>query len=203
MQFTPNIPLKPLEVTRLPFSSTGGRPSAPTELTPFDLSGILAKAPSGNVEGGPSELRHQAQQLVAQTFFGTLLKQMRNSPFRSELLEGGRGGQAFSPLFDQKMIEHMSRGAGNKLVNSIVRQFEANAAYRKHQTKQELSREGRGDRAEQPRPVTRSKNTAVTKEDTTADEKAAQKRPATARDVSAEQNPYKDIRIHVAPGLRS
>jgi Rod binding domain-containing protein len=58
---------------------------------------------------------------VAQTFFGTLIKQMRNSPFKSPLFDGGRGGQAFGELYDQRMVDHMSRGVGNKLVGALVR----------------------------------------------------------------------------------
>jgi Rod binding domain-containing protein len=70
---------------------------------------------------------------VAQSFFGTLLKQMRESPFKSEMFSGGQGGQAFSQLHDQHLAEHMARGAGKKLVNAIVRKIEATAAYRKQQ----------------------------------------------------------------------
>ena len=36
-------------------------------------------------------------------------------------------------MYDQKLIEHMSRGAGNKLVNAIVRKLEAATAYGKQQ----------------------------------------------------------------------
>jgi len=82
----------------------------------------------------PSEreqLTKQAQTWVAQTFFGTLLKQMRNSPFKSELLSGGRGGEAFGSLYDLQLAQRMSRGAGSKLVKSIVRQLEAKSAYKK------------------------------------------------------------------------
>ena len=92
----------------------------------------------GNVGRWITEPRSQHDQLtdqtrtwVAQTFFGTLLKQMRESPFKSELFSGGRGGQAFSSMHDQQLAEHMARGAGSKLVNAIVRRIEANAAYRK------------------------------------------------------------------------
>ena len=70
----------------------------------------------------------QTQTWVAQTFFGTLLKQMRDSPFKSDLFEGGRGGQAFQSLYDQQLSERMARGAGAKLVNSIVHRIEARAA---------------------------------------------------------------------------
>ena len=84
----------------------------------------------------PAKLRHsqltkQAQTLVAQTFFGTLLKQMRESPFKDEMFSGGRGGQAFGAMYDQHLAEHMARGAGHKLVRAIVRKFEGKEAYEK------------------------------------------------------------------------
>jgi Rod binding domain-containing protein len=70
------------------------------------------------------QLAHEAQKWVSQTFFGTLMKQMHESPFKSNLLDGGRGGQAFQPLMDQHLAERMSHGAGQKLVRSIVKQLE-------------------------------------------------------------------------------
>lgn len=70
------------------------------------------------------QLLHHTQRLVAQTFFGTLLKQMRQSPFKSETFSGGRGGQMFSELFDQHLADRMARGSGSKLVNSIVSHIE-------------------------------------------------------------------------------
>jgi Rod binding domain-containing protein len=79
------------------------------------------------------QLVEKTRTWIAQTFFGTLLKQMREIPFKSELFNGGQGGQAFGSLFDQQLAEHMTRGAGNKLVNGIVRRIEAQAAYRKQQ----------------------------------------------------------------------
>src|SRR5262245_29236077 len=78
-----------------------------------------------------SALEKQASGWVSQTCFGTLLKQRRESPFRSGLFDGGRGGQAFGSLYDQHLAEHMSRGAGKKLVRAIVRKLEANRAYSK------------------------------------------------------------------------
>ncbi|HXE51401.1 MAG TPA: rod-binding protein [Tepidisphaeraceae bacterium] len=72
----------------------------------------------------------QAQKWVAQTFYGTLLKQVRNSPFHSQLFEGGRGGEAFGALYDQQLADHMARGSGKKLANAIASRIEANKAYR-------------------------------------------------------------------------
>ncbi|MGA2229767.1 MAG: rod-binding protein [Tepidisphaeraceae bacterium] len=74
------------------------------------------------------ELVHTTQKWVAQSFYGTLLKQMRQDPFRSELFDGGRGGQVFTEMFDQQISERMARGAPNGLVNSIVRKIEGNKA---------------------------------------------------------------------------
>ena len=73
-------------------------------------------------------LRHEAQRLVSQVFFGTLLKQMRNSPFKSELWSGGRGGQAFEGMYDQHLADRMAKASGRKLVNSIVRSLRRDRA---------------------------------------------------------------------------
>ena len=109
--------LKPLETSRV-------KPAS--QLRPGNTRADLTPLPSQH-----DGLRKQAEIFVASAFFGTLMKQMRESPFKSELFSGGRGGQAFGSLYDQQMSERMSRGAGSKLVNSIVRKIEASAAYRK------------------------------------------------------------------------
>jgi hypothetical protein len=54
------------------------------------------------------------------------MKQMEESPFKSDLFSGGRGGEAFSSLYHQQLAERMARGAGGKLVHAIVNRIEAN-----------------------------------------------------------------------------
>ena len=71
-----------------------------------------------------AELFKTAQKWVGQTFFGTILKQMHNSPFKSELWSGGRGGQTSSTLFDQHLAERMARASGRPLAESIVKQLQ-------------------------------------------------------------------------------
>jgi Rod binding protein len=71
-----------------------------------------------------------ARKWVAQTFYGTLLRQMRNSPFKSDLFDGGRGGQAFAPMLDQHLIDHMSKGTASKLTGAIARKLLGNRAAR-------------------------------------------------------------------------
>ncbi len=101
--------------------------SRPLQPAKPGIAGRYASDPKTQHE----QMVEQTRTWVAQTFFGTLLKQMRNSPFKSELFSGGQGGQAFAGLQDQHLAEHMARGAGSKLVNGIVRRLEAQQAYRK------------------------------------------------------------------------
>jgi Rod binding domain-containing protein len=117
MKFPPAPSLKPLDLARTPRAST--RP-----LREGDLSSAARLTK-------PAQTQHdrvvaQTQKWVAQTFFGTLMKQMEEGPFKSDLFSGGRGGQAFSSLYHQQLTERMARAAGGKLVNTIVRRIEAN-----------------------------------------------------------------------------
>ena len=78
-----------------------------------------------SIQASRAALVKQARVWVSQTFFGTLLKQMHDSPFRSEIFSGGRGGQAFSSLFNQHLTERMAGGkSAEKLVSSIVKRIE-------------------------------------------------------------------------------
>jgi Rod binding domain-containing protein len=80
-------------------------------------------------------LSKQAQKLVANTFYGTLMKQARNSPFKSEMMDGGHGGEAFGEMLDQHLADHMSKSTGDKLVHSLVHKMKAGHAYSKHSKK--------------------------------------------------------------------
>jgi hypothetical protein len=75
------------------------------------------------------EMVTQAQRVVAQTFFGTLLKQMHSSPFKSELLDGGKGSEGFSSMLDQHLIDRMAgHSKMKKLVDAIAAKYEKKAA---------------------------------------------------------------------------
>lgn len=67
-------------------------------------------------------IRDAAGKLVAQTFYGPMLRMMRESPFKSELFSGGRGGEAFSMLLDQQLVSRMAR-RHDPLVDAIVRRL--------------------------------------------------------------------------------
>ena len=94
-------------------------------LTHADLArsvGFTKPKPSGE-----QQLQTQANNLIGQTFFATLLKQMHDSPFKSELFDGGHGGEAFRGLYDQKLAQHMAQKAGTRLTRPIVKKYKAAA----------------------------------------------------------------------------
>ncbi len=120
--------LKPLDLAQRPAFPLDALELGRHEKPDF-VTGSLEKLQA--VPVSHSDARKEAQTFVSQAFFGTLLKQMRNSPFKSELFSGGRGGEAFGSLYDQQLADRMATGVGSKLVDSIVRKMEAAKAYRK------------------------------------------------------------------------
>lgn len=108
-----------------------------------------------------SDVESTARQWVSQTFFGTLLKQMHESPFKSELWSGGRGGQAFTPMLNHHLAQRMSRGAGKKLSNAIARRLDKKAVAPKFD------------------------------------------QPSTPSSPTGSSNPFDQVKVHVAPGLRA
>lgn len=74
-------------------------------------------------------LRQRVSEWVGQSFFGQLMKQMRESPFKTDLTSGGRGGEVFASLLDQTLAPRLSRGAGAGLVDAIVRRLEGRRGF--------------------------------------------------------------------------
>jgi Rod binding domain-containing protein len=99
-------------------------PSVAASQLPVVRSGEKLAASPFSSGANQKELFKTAQKWVGQTFFGTLLKQMHESPFKSELWSGGRGGEAFSTLYDQHLAERMARASGRPLANAIVKHIQ-------------------------------------------------------------------------------
>ena len=76
------------------------------------------------------QLTGVARKFVSHAFFGTVLKQMRQSPFKSELFSGGRGGETFASMLDFHLADRMAKSSGRmakssgRLADSIVRHIE-------------------------------------------------------------------------------
>jgi Rod binding domain-containing protein len=116
-----------------------------------------------------AQIQAQAEKWVSQTFYGTMLRQMNDSPFKSDLFSGGRGGQAFAPMLSQHLADRMAHAGSNKLVRSVVKAMEKKAGLKS------------ATPAAGPLGSARGAKT-----------------PAAAGNAV---NPYKDVRIHVAPNL--
>jgi hypothetical protein len=121
------VALKPLTPTDL------GGAAQPAELKPLTFADYVVGSKAVTTDPH-QQLVEQTQKWVSQTFYGTILKQMHDSPFKSEIFDGGRGGQAFGGLMDQHLSDRMAKGRNNKLVNGIVRRIEARAAYAKQKS---------------------------------------------------------------------
>jgi Rod binding domain-containing protein len=118
-------------------TANSGLPSSPqskAQQLSSQLNAMLSHARKHQKLDPHDELTHNAQELVSQSFFGTLLKQAQQSPFHSDMFEGGKGGAAYQEMFNQKIAEHMSRGAGSKLVRPLIHKFQAGKAYKKHKS---------------------------------------------------------------------
>ena len=88
------------------------------------------------------KLDKQVRNWVGQTFFGTLLKQMRDSPFKSEIFSGGRGGEAFQEMYDGRLAQHMANSVGTKIVRPIVKELQKKSAARAYSKVKSLMKEG-------------------------------------------------------------
>lgn len=109
--------------------------------------GHLAKHGLGANATQHDRLVRQSQQLVSQTFFGTLLKQMRDSPFKSELFDGGKGGKAFGEMLDQHLAERMASGTGRRLVEAMVKRIESRMGSAKQSAQDQKALRSRPARA--------------------------------------------------------
>jgi Rod binding domain-containing protein len=101
-----------------------GRHKAQSHAVPTG-KGFAVSRPKSSGNPAHDALVKQTQKWVAQTFYGEMLKQMRNSPFKSKMFDGGEGGQPFQQMFDQQLADKMASGSGRKLVDSIVNKIEA------------------------------------------------------------------------------
>ena len=89
------------------------------------LAPTTAAPASSGRDALAAKLRPVVQQWVGQTFFGTMLKQARENSLvdQDNPLSGGRGGQAFGSLLDQRYAELSASKQGGKLVDAIVNQI--------------------------------------------------------------------------------
>jgi hypothetical protein len=73
-----------------------------------------------------TRLRSAAGEAVGSAFYGTMLKMMRNDPFKGKYGHGGRGEEVFAGQLHGIMAEQMGtvmrRGPGEALYKHLARQ---------------------------------------------------------------------------------
>ena len=69
------------------------------------------------------KLRDASARLVGNVFYGTLLRQMRDSSLNGKYGHGGRGEEAFQAQLDQHFAEEAGKAGQNSLTEAIFRQF--------------------------------------------------------------------------------
>lgn len=85
-------------------------------------AGALA-SPAADEEDGA---RDAAEQLIGMALVLPLLKQARESPFKSERMHGGFGEDAFASQLDQTLADRIAKRMGGQLVDAVVRDMTAN-----------------------------------------------------------------------------
>lgn len=66
-----------------------------------------------------ARLREAAGEIVGAVFYGTLLKQMRSSPLRSELGHGGHGEKVFEAQLDAELATRAGQSGRNELTMAL------------------------------------------------------------------------------------
>ncbi|MGD0464186.1 MAG: hypothetical protein ABSB74_17020 [Tepidisphaeraceae bacterium] len=107
-----------MTVSTIPFPTT--RRGAGHPIANFGARGPMSQH---------DKLVQQTRKWVAMAFFEPMLKQARQSPFHSTLLDGGEAGQAFGALYDERLAERMASNASDSLVQSIVNRIEAKRSH--------------------------------------------------------------------------
>lgn len=76
-----------------------------------------------------ASLQAKANELVGQVFFGTLLREFRESS-EMPFLSGTPGGTAFLRQLDQELITRLSRRQPSPLADALVKQLQSKAQAR-------------------------------------------------------------------------
>ncbi|HZN32837.1 MAG TPA: rod-binding protein [Pirellulaceae bacterium] len=76
------------------------------------ISSVTGLAGAGRAPAASAEFRGAFTDFVGQTFFGELLKQMRETVDKPKFLHGGMGEDIFQSQLDQILVERMTDASG-------------------------------------------------------------------------------------------
>ncbi len=99
------------------------------------LPDIQAGNQTERVKAALKRLHEASGEIVGQVFYGTLLKQMRESSLKGEYGHGGRGEEAFAGQYHAILADRMGKAPNNRLADAIYEAYERqqrNIAESKH-----------------------------------------------------------------------
>lgn len=85
------------------------------------LAGQAAKAKNGH---SAEEVREHFTQFVGETFYGQMLKSMRQTVGKPAYFDGGRGEEVFRGQLDQQMAQELAKSSAHQFADPMfARQF--------------------------------------------------------------------------------
>jgi Rod binding domain-containing protein len=85
------------------------------------IQGTLSAPPA---QAAPdSQLRKAFDNFVGETFYGQMLKALRESVGKPAYFDGGRAEEIFTQQFDQVMAQKMAQSNGKQLGDSMYKLF--------------------------------------------------------------------------------
>jgi hypothetical protein len=94
----------------------------PAPATWPDPAGNRPTRAEGTRDGGPA-LRQAFDAFVGQTFYGTLLKSMRQTVGKPAYFHGGRAEEIFQGQLDQTLVEEVSQASAERLTGPMFELF--------------------------------------------------------------------------------
>lgn len=85
--------------------------------------GRMVDAAATAGEGASSELRDAFDAFVGQTFYGMLMKSMRESLTKTPYFHGGRGEEVFQQQLDQVLVERMAEASAETFTEPMFELF--------------------------------------------------------------------------------
>ncbi len=102
-------------------SSTNGSMAAGLWTAQQRTSGLTSAAQAGDPDYAAT--RQAAGKFVNQTFFGTLMREMRKSLSTDHEMNGGHGEEIMGPELDQALVDRMSKAQNFKLSDAVANQL--------------------------------------------------------------------------------
>ena len=76
------------------------------------------------IEQDLQNVRRATGQIVGSVFYGSMFRSMRESPFKSSLVDGGRGEEVFAAQLHEQLAERLGERTGQDLGDALYQRLE-------------------------------------------------------------------------------